>query len=34
MKVVLNITATSKVVSMSYCPKQQESVCGIMYRIG
>lgn len=32
MKVVLNITAASKVVSMSYCPRSFESDCGINYR--
>ncbi len=32
MKVVLNITAASKVINMSYCPREYESNCGISYR--
>lgn len=32
MKVVLNITAASKVISMSNCPKSAEWDCGINYR--
>ena len=34
MKVDLNVTAASKVVSMSGCSKQTESGCGIAYRYG
>lgn len=34
MKVELGISAASNVVSMGYCPKQSENVCGIMYRVG
>ena len=32
MKVDLNITAASKIVMMSNCPKSSEAQCGIMYR--
>lgn len=32
MRVVLNITAASKVISMSNCPKNSEAQCGINYR--
>ena len=32
MKVELNVSAASKVVSMSNCPKQTQASCGIMYR--
>lgn len=33
MKVDLNITAASKIVMMSSCPRSSESMCGIMYRM-
>ncbi len=33
MKVVLNITAASRVISMSNCPKDSELRCGILYRV-
>lgn len=32
MKVDLNVSAASKVVAMSGCPKLEERFCGIMYR--
>lgn len=32
MKVVLNITAASKVNGMANCPRVTENQCGIMYR--
>ena len=32
MKVDLNVTAASKVMIMSGCPKLYESSCGIAYR--
>ncbi len=32
MKVDLNVSAASKVMTMSGCPKLYESSCGIMYR--
>jgi hypothetical protein len=32
MKVDLNVSAASKVVTMSSCPRDVEWKCGIMYR--
>lgn len=32
MKVDLKVTAASKVVTMSHCPKGLECDCGVMYR--
>lgn len=32
MKVDLNVSAASKVVSMAYCPKETQSNCGVQYR--
>ena len=32
MKVTLKVSAASRIVTMSYCPKDTESWCGIMYR--
>lgn len=32
MKVDLNVSAASKVMTMNGCPKLYESSCGIMYR--
>ena len=32
MKVNLKVSAASRVVTMSKCPQQSESSCGIMYR--
>ena len=32
MKVDLNVSAASKIMTMSNCPQMSESVCGIMYR--
>ena len=32
MKVDLNVSAASKVVTMAYCPKDTEGRCGINYR--
>ena len=32
MKVDLNISAASTVVTMACCPKWNEQMCGIMYR--
>ena len=32
MNVDLNVSAASKVMTVSGCPKYQESSCGIMYR--
>jgi len=32
MKVDLKVTAASRIVTMSNCPKNMESTCGIMYR--
>lgn len=32
MKVELNVSAASKVIKMSNCPRQFESNCGINYR--
>lgn len=32
MKVTLNVTAASSVVTMANCPKASECSCGIMYR--
>ena len=34
MKVDLNVSAASKVMTMSACPKAHENICGIMYRLG
>lgn len=33
MKVDLNITAASKIVMMSCCPRSAEAICGINYRV-
>lgn len=32
MKVNLNVSAASRIVTMSYCPKDTEGTCGIAYR--
>lgn len=32
MKVDLNVSAASKVMTASGCPKAHENICGIMYR--
>ena len=32
MKVDLNVSAASKVITMSNCPKDEQYLCGIMYR--
>ncbi len=32
MAVNLEISASSKIMTMSYCPKQTESQCGVNYR--
>ena len=32
MKVTLKVSAASRIVTMSNCPKHSESNCGIMYR--
>lgn len=32
MKVTLKVSAASRIVTMSYCPKQSEEWCGIQYR--
>ena len=32
MKVTLKVSAASRIVTMSYCPQNSESWCGIMYR--
>ena len=32
MKVDLNVTAASKVVTMAHCPREFQSTCGIAYR--
>ncbi len=32
MKVDLNVSAASKVITMSNCPQQFEGSCGILYR--
>lgn len=32
MKVELNVSAASKIVTMANCPQTQQSTCGIMYR--
>ena len=32
MQVDLNVSAASKIVTMSNCPKDTEGLCGIMYR--
>ena len=34
MKVDLNVSAASKVITMSGCTKEFQSGCGIMYRLG
>lgn len=32
MKVDLNISAASKIVTMGNCPKSSQSNCGVLYR--
>ena len=32
MKVDLNVSAASKIMTMSHCPQGSENTCGIMYR--
>ena len=32
MKVTLKVSAASRIVTMSNCPKSAENDCGIMYR--
>lgn len=32
MKVTLKVSAASRIVTMSNCPKQWEHDCGVMYR--
>lgn len=32
MLVDLNVTAASKIIAMSNCPKTSEASCGVMYR--
>lgn len=32
MKVELNVTAASKIVTMSNCPMHTQASCGVMYR--
>ena len=32
MKVNLNVSAASRIVTMSNCPKSMEASCGIAYR--
>lgn len=34
MKVDLNVSAASKVMTVGGCPKYSENQCGIMYRMG
>lgn len=34
MKVDLNVTAASKVVSMSGCSRQNDNLCGIAWKFG
>ncbi len=32
MKVDLNVSAASRIVTMAHCPEYSENLCGIMYR--
>lgn len=33
MKVTLKVSAASRIVTMSYCPKDNDYRCGVMYRL-